>query len=129
MRLLFSAKGFPIKNIGILTQNGDFIPMLSPLLENKTVIQDDFTLSKVSKPYRVNGDDGTLLLANYGSKLYIFDTTFGENRGTYKDVLKYHIDTHKKEILPKTRMPFPKFGFVKSTRIGHHFWVFHNCRF
>ena len=74
--IILSRKGFPLRNIGILTQDGNFLPMLSPLMENKNYVQGNFTLSKVSEPSGDNGECGMLLMANYGSKLYIFDTTF-----------------------------------------------------
>ena len=120
--LIFLAKGFPIRNIGILTQNGDFLPMLSPLLENKKIIQADYTLSKVSKPHSLD-EPGMLLLAIYGSKMYVFDTTHNEKETATKDALRYDFKTHKKEILPKTRMPYPRYGPIHSTRIGHYQWV------
>ena len=120
--IFFLAKGFPIRNIGILTQNGDFLPMLSPILENKKIIQADYTLSKVSKPHLVS-EPGMLLLANYGSKMYVFDTTHNKKETVTKDALKYDFNTHKKEILPNTGMPYAKYGFIKSTTVGHYLWV------
>ena len=101
--------------------------MLSPLIENKKYIQDNFTLSKKSKPSTGNDEyNGLLLLANYGSKIYIFDTTYNKKDTSMEDVLKYNLDTHKKEILPNTGMPFARYGPIKFTRIGHYLWVGYN---
>ena len=114
------AKGLPIRNIGILTQRGDFLPITSPLIEKKKCIQDDFTLSKVSESYGFGNSrgDGMLFLADYGSKMYFFDTGNSD-----KDVLRYNLDTHSKDILPETGMPYARYGSIKSTKIGRHLWV------
>ena len=91
-------------------------------MENKEIIQDDFTLSKVSKPQSTS-ESGMILLANYGSKMYIFDTTYDKKQTATRDALKYDLNTHKKEILPNTGMPSARFGSIKSTRISHYQWV------